>query len=228
MNFHYCQFNLYVSCLCVYLSFFSYCTKRLYPYIFPLCPVYYPLTSPYLYYSPLLCTFSYLLIFFCCSSLSAIYLSFHALSISSAFQTFQHPFYPPLSLYSHIVLSSLSLLIILHILLLPLYRLPSPALFHFSLIFMTPYISCRFLLCHLSISNRLDYSLCTPFILTSQSQHPSCLVSSLQSPGVAGPPLPRSAPAGLCQLAAGPLPALHLHHHLLQHLERSQDVWKGN
>lgn len=70
----------------------------------------------------------------------------------------------------------------------------------------------------------LSSTLTSPLMLNI----PSCLISSLQSPGVAGPPLPRSAPAGLCQLAAGPLPALHLYHRLLQHLERSQDVWKGN
>lgn len=49
-----------------------------------------------------------------------------------------------------------------------------------------------------------------------------------QAPGAAGPPLSRPPPAGFYQLATGSLPALHLHHRLLQHLEGSQDVWEGN
>lgn len=72
-------------------------------------------------------------------------------------------------------------------------------------------------------------SLSIPCVLSLHPLRPHVpTLTSLQSPGVEGPPLPRSTPAGLCQLAAGPLPALHLHHRLLQHLEGSQDVWKGN
>lgn len=167
----------------------------------------------------------------CCSFL--YHISF--LPCSILFLCFPN-FLSTLSWYTHILLSCLSLLYYSS----PPFYLPSPALFflplfHFSLISTTPpiFYSYAISLCAFSQIFLLSLSipclpLCTFFALTSPPQHASCLVSSLQSPGVAGSPLPRSAPAGLCQLAAGPLPALHLHHRLLQHLEGSQDVWKGN
>lgn len=160
-----------------------------------------------------------------------IYLSsFHTLFFSSAFPT------------SHLCIPTFATLALLIILgLLPL---------HFTFLFLSfsafPYILPPFLdrcnalqfLCsplmsthctcfHVILSNchlRPVSSCCT---LCDFNSEPS-IMSSRQSPGVAGPPLPRPAPAWPCQLAAGPLPALHLHHCLLQHLERSQDVWKGN
>lgn len=84
-----------------------------------------------------------------------------------------------------------------------------------------------FLSHHLHVGNFTHFHVfpCLPSL--HPAPFPCCLVFCFQSSGVTRPPLPRSAPAGLCQLAAGPLSSLHLFHCLFQHLERGKDVWKG-
>lgn len=89
--------------------------------------------------------------------------------------------------------------------------------------FLAPVLSCRFICikCLPCLSS-------LHFIQPQLSTQTPFLVFSFQPAGVAGPSLPRSARVGLYQLATGFMSALHLHHCLLQHLERSQDVWKGS
>lgn len=51
--------------------------------------------------------------------------------------------------------------------------------------------------------------------------------SPFQAPRAADPPGEGPGRPGGHQLAADPLPPLHLRHRLLQHLERGQNLWKG-
>lgn len=107
----------------------------------------------------------------------------------------QYPFSSPCLLYSYLLLSLLPL-IILCILLLPFtspflsFSFSLWYLFHTSLIPTTlPVSTC---LCHYAISLChccVFLCLCIPLNLTSQPLHPPCPIFSLQSTGVAGPPL---------------------------------------
>lgn len=64
-----------------------------------------------------------------------------------------------------------------------------------------------------------------PILCSGDSQRPFSL--SLQAPCPADPSVKGTPGPGDHQLAAGSLHHAHLHHYLLQHLERSQNVWQG-